>query len=311
MQIVVEKTNIINPSDPRVLAFAKLDQLKDILDDDVAPFMNMSITFLFVREPFSRLFSGYVDKIFSPNTFFWNMIGKYATKLVREGASETALECGHNLSFREFVKYVIHAETHNVKRNGHFAPSYAHCQPCHYKYDIIGKLETLKQDTLYILDKIRKPKIRETLEQKFRELQVEDTIVDQVGWLFNMRNGYKGCLSFYAAQKRMWKKLQIRGIVSKKSRYPVSRFDSEVITKQDYARYIAQGIGDAANKTIAKINKEEALLEAYSTVDREDLEKLSKIFKPDCELFGYNCRPDKIFNQLTKLKPWYFDTATA
>ncbi|XP_021345054.1 uncharacterized protein LOC110445019 [Mizuhopecten yessoensis] len=274
--------------------------------------MKESLTFLFIRDPYSRLFSGYVDKLFSPNYVFWKVYGKFGIEHVRTNRSRNDLICGHDLSFREFVKTVIYAEKYNTHRDGHFTAQYEHCDPCKYKYDVIGKLETLAQDTFYLLKKMGKFALMKSVMNRFHENTLEDTIRDQVDMLFRFRSNYPLCeVAFYEAQKLMWKKFQIRGILSKHSTYPVAKEESERITKRDFTRMLYLGRGDAVDRNISKKNKEEAVLEAFSTVDKEDMELLSELFRPDCELFGYDCRPAKLFKIREVIKPWYFDSSTA
>ncbi|XP_060070289.1 carbohydrate sulfotransferase 9-like [Ylistrum balloti] len=311
-RIVIGQSNALTPFDPTVRALEPFDRLANLPAYARESFMKTSLTFMFVREPYGRLFSGYVDKLFSPNFFFWKKFGVYGVKLLRKNPSKYDLKCGHDLSFREFVKTVIHAEKHGTLKDGHFTPQYEHCRPCHYKYDFIGKLETLKQDTFYLLNKMGKFDLRKSMTDNFHESTVDDTIRDQAKMLFSFRKHFSICgVSFFQAQKLMWKKCQIRGILSKNSKYPVTEEMSENIEVAQYIRMLNEGRGDALDKSISKRNKEEAMLEAFSTVDAEDMEFLSEMFRLDCELFGYDCRPEKLFKIKKKIKPWYFDSNTA
>ena len=54
------------------------------------------------------------------------------------------------------------------------------------------------------------------------------------------------------------------------------------------------------NQTLVKKQRGKALLQAYRSVSKEDLERLSKFVKKDCILFGYDERPRHIFDQPTK-----------
>jgi hypothetical protein len=56
------------------------------------------------QEPFERLLSGYADKLYSPNAAYWNFIGRYIVTNFREKPSNLSLECGHDITFEEFVK---------------------------------------------------------------------------------------------------------------------------------------------------------------------------------------------------------------
>ncbi|KAH7967503.1 hypothetical protein HPB49_025258 [Dermacentor silvarum] len=93
---------------------------------------------LFVRHPFERLVSTYIDKAlrgpvemaWAYNIYWYKIPGVYA-----EQRSPT---------FSEFVEFVLSttAESADV----HWSPYYARCQPCLLDYDFIGKLETAGRD---------------------------------------------------------------------------------------------------------------------------------------------------------------------
>ncbi|OWF54820.1 carbohydrate sulfotransferase 11-like [Mizuhopecten yessoensis] len=307
-RIVVGQSKATSPFDPSVPALKKFDSIALMSDNQADDFVDKSLSFMFVREPYGRLFSGYVDKLFSPNVMFWRNIGAFGISIFRKNPSSVDLRCGHDLTFSEFVKTVLYSDKHNIKRNGHFTPQYEHCDPCHYNYDVIGTLETLSEDTFYLLDRMGKTNLKKSLEIDFRGQSLNDTIRDQVNMLFAFHKGYRDCkVSFFEAQQRMWKKFQIRGVISKNSKYPIRQDQSERLTKETLTALIYQGMGDAVDKNVAKKNKHDALIEAFSTVDKKDMDSLSKLFGPDCELFGYDCRPSKLFDINTPITPWFFD----
>jgi hypothetical protein len=39
---------------------------------------------MFVRDPHSRILSGYVDKLYCPNTLYWKVTGRYVVSDIRE-----------------------------------------------------------------------------------------------------------------------------------------------------------------------------------------------------------------------------------
>ncbi|KAM7296329.1 carbohydrate sulfotransferase 13 [Ixodes scapularis] len=95
-------------------------------------------TAMFVRHPFERLVSAYVNQALGPraeNVFFykryWNDV---------PGVRET----GRDLTFPEFVDYILNQRMNQM--NPHWAPYYITCQPCTIKYDVVGKLETASRD---------------------------------------------------------------------------------------------------------------------------------------------------------------------
>ncbi|XP_042150805.1 carbohydrate sulfotransferase 13-like [Ixodes scapularis] len=95
-------------------------------------------TAMFVRHPFERLVSAYVDKALAPravNDYFyeryWNDVpGVRAT--------------GRNLTFPEFIDYILNQRKNEM--DSHWAPYHVTCQPCTVKYEVVGKLETASRD---------------------------------------------------------------------------------------------------------------------------------------------------------------------
>ncbi|KAM7296608.1 hypothetical protein ISCGN_021765 [Ixodes scapularis] len=95
-------------------------------------------TAMFVRHPFERLVSAYVDKALCPragNVYYYN---RYWNDVPNVKAT------GRNLTFPEFIDYVLNQTVNQM--NPHWAPYYVTCQPCTVKYEVVGKLETASRD---------------------------------------------------------------------------------------------------------------------------------------------------------------------
>ena len=60
-------------------------------------------SFLFVRDPYSRLFSGYEHKLYNPNLNFWKSYGIPIVRAIRNNPSKESLKFGHDVTFAEFV----------------------------------------------------------------------------------------------------------------------------------------------------------------------------------------------------------------
>ncbi|XP_066521165.1 carbohydrate sulfotransferase 11-like [Hoplias malabaricus] len=111
------------------------------------------LKFLFVREPFERLVSAYRNKFTrSYNTAFHR---RYGTRIIRRHRHEPrpeALERGDDVSFTEFVRYLVDPSTqHEEPFNEHWERAHALCHPCLISYDVVGKYETLSEDAAYVL----------------------------------------------------------------------------------------------------------------------------------------------------------------
>ncbi|MBN3325839.1 CHSTB sulfotransferase, partial [Atractosteus spatula] len=112
------------------------------------------LKFVFVREPFERLVSAYRNKFTRKyNTAFHKRYGTKIIKRHRADPSEEALEKGDDVSFEEFVYYLVDPHTqHEEPFNEHWERVHSLCHPCIIHYDVVGKYETLDQDARYILE---------------------------------------------------------------------------------------------------------------------------------------------------------------
>lgn len=115
--------------------------------------LNTYFKFVFVREPFERLLSAFRNKfvaqtnssLYFKNVFGRKIINKY--RLDSNGPNK-----GDNVTFEEFVRYLTDPNK-SVPMNEHWERFYKLCHPCWITYDFIGKLETLEEDSKYILER--------------------------------------------------------------------------------------------------------------------------------------------------------------
>ena len=114
--------------------------------EEVDGMLKTYFKFLFVREPFERLLSAYLDKFLSGNPDFHNNYGREIIKRYRPSGNP-----GHkNVTFDEYLNYVI-----NIGKgywNEHWQTYDKLCHPCGIHYDFIGKFENLEQEAPYVLE---------------------------------------------------------------------------------------------------------------------------------------------------------------
>ncbi|ESO86778.1 hypothetical protein LOTGIDRAFT_128530 [Lottia gigantea] len=109
----------------------------------------------FVREPLERLYSSYENKIHAKwSTYFHLNFGTKIIKKYRKKPSKTSLQKGNDVTFPEFVQYVVDAEQNDEDLNEHWEQYYKQCHPCIMSYDFIGKYESLNSDIEHVLNKI-------------------------------------------------------------------------------------------------------------------------------------------------------------
>ena len=104
--------------------------------------------FVFVRHPLSRLLSAYSDKMAKVNfrQRYGDEIMKYST--------DKPTSSGKDLTFRDFVRYIIATRKKAKRFNIHWKPLTLLLQPWQFHYNFIGKLETLQCDSQYIFQNL-------------------------------------------------------------------------------------------------------------------------------------------------------------
>ena len=159
---------------------------------------------MFVRDPYERLFSGYIDKYFCPCSFdSSSIISKFRVAVVERE------KCRSDLSFMEFLQYVTNTQGFPV--NPHFNRQYTQCLPCHVQYDYIGKMETFRQDAEFVLRSVHvDPSLVLGPEEKFEEnndLNIMNDVAERSFRLCRLR--VNTCLSHHNMMLRVWVTLQV------------------------------------------------------------------------------------------------------
>ena len=251
-----------------------------------------SFTFLFSRNPYTRIYSAFVDKLVAPDPYFWTELGAKAS--VARNSN------GHNVTFAEFVRYIIKCLEKDTNIDAHFVPIFDKCSPCEVKYKYIGKLEQFSEDAKYVFESIG----QYSLAKRFSPFKVTSSLAESaalnqtISVPYVSRNTIRNKISWKTALKRIWLKLQLRGLVA---------FDKKIedfVSSTEFDSISADELIKRANKakslsdwTVLKQQKHDAMREAYMTLHINDVNMLRNLYKNDFKIFGYDDRPDNLFKR--------------
>ncbi|XP_066284370.1 carbohydrate sulfotransferase 11-like [Branchiostoma lanceolatum] len=191
----IEKPQDISPQDAHVTYF--LPSLKLYSQEEIQYRLDNYFKFMFVRDPLERLLSAYINKFTMPYNLKFHRL--YGTKIIsrfRENPSKDSLQKGDDVTFTEFVQYLLDPMAHGPQLNEHWDHYANLCHPCRIHYDVIGKYETLDQDVDHVLQRAGvanivqfppKPK-----KSQISTSQLLDEYLDEIGpkEVFRLHNMY-------------------------------------------------------------------------------------------------------------------------
>jgi len=168
---------------------AYLKTLDMYTEEEIKHRLDTYFKFMFVRNPFERILSAYRNKFtVSYNKYFPKRYGRDIIKKYRKKPTVKAVNDGIDVTFDEFIKYLLDPETERPL-NAHWRQYYKLCHPCIMRYDAIGEYDTLDADMDYVLQKIGvsniikfpvanrikgRPRTTDILQKSYANISTED-----------------------------------------------------------------------------------------------------------------------------------------
>ncbi|WAQ99209.1 CHSTE-like protein [Mya arenaria] len=244
-------------------------------------------SFMFTREPYSRLWSAYIDKFLLPDFWIWD--AHAVVNKIRQNATDEQKLCANDVTFAEFLQYIVASYPRNL--NKHWQPVYKICDPCLVAYDVIGKQETFANDSHYILQKFGLGNLIRMSGSKPSRAIEEMTML--VKYNFDLEGAlHKGCFDKEDVAMRLWKAFQYNGYILRSIDIPIKSMLSDNFTKYPtevflkHALWTLQYLHDQS--TDISNQKRKMMLEAYKGVPVELVKSIKEVYKFDFELFGYD-----------------------
>lgn len=141
----------------------RLSSVKSL--DEVVHRLQTYRSFVFAREPFTRVVSAFKDKFKNNgNREGWQ---KW-TRRIHKQLNITRTSQIESLSFDDFIDYVSNPDIQStyVGADKHWLPVAENCFPCQIRYDVIGKLETIDKDARYILEHLEVPELIDVVSER-------------------------------------------------------------------------------------------------------------------------------------------------
>ncbi|CAG2246286.1 CHST11 [Mytilus edulis] len=226
---------------------------------------------LFVRDPYSRLYSGYIDKLLYPNPHYWNVYGTKIISKYRKNATIESMECGYDVTFAEFVEYVV--DTYEYKPRlleDHFSPIHQHCRPCEIDYKIIGKMETFNDDVNYVFNKLED----DDLKRLSAGHNFNEELLHIANDLHYYENINKTCFEEVNVFERVLRTLYLRGFISKDR---VSNFNISTLKPSNCNEFICSNCVISTHKDHSFSGISEAVAEEREQAKRHLTDLRSKI----------------------------------
>ncbi|XP_067657348.1 carbohydrate sulfotransferase 11-like isoform X2 [Haliotis asinina] len=246
--------------------------------------------FMFARDPYSRLWSAYLDKFFLPD--FWRSFALHITRQRYDPTFE-ARKCGSDVSFSEFLEYVVSLLPENM--NEHWQPIQYKCDPCQFKPNIIGKQETFGDDSRYILQGIGQEWIMNAFDHDAHVEEELSMLIDYNFALITKSRFYRNCTSRADIVRRLWQVFQLNGYlpIEETAESVVKKLSNTFLDRDIFKRYVLEVYRRTTveERRALKHQRKEAIVGAYKTVPLTLIKKITEIFLNDFETFGYDTAP--------------------
>ena len=185
----------------------------------------------------------------------------------------------------------------NLTVEGHFLPPSSYCDVCNIRYNYIGKMETFIDDVKFIMTSLNQSSLFQAMGN-VQSASDESIISDVVSECFSKLKKTYSCRLRDGILRRLWKHLQIRGILSDSQSYPLGGVGMKSaceIEGKGFLNLAMKAFRRSEDRPSRQAQREKYFLMAFRSVPLNILMRYRDFVKRDCDLFGYDCSPDNIF----------------
>lgn len=239
------------------------------------------------RNPYSRLYSAYVDKIFLPNIYNTSRIIR--AHLLNQTSHDL---CGNDVTFEQFLDFIIRTSKSQEVLNRHWAPINSMCHLCTNDNHMIVKQESFSDDIEDLLDSLHVTgETFDRVKSLMGQSRLESTIPGIVKVVLSKRSEYLDCLSGMNVLEKLWKSFQIQGYISDNMPFPsgeISTVSDEVSVDVYSDFFVQKAKTSGVSKENSKLQRNRYLTNAYKEVSQETIEEIKRLYKADFLMFDYS-----------------------
>ncbi|KAK6195293.1 hypothetical protein SNE40_000754 [Patella caerulea] len=266
-------------------------------------FLSNTNRLVVARDPYSRLWAVYLDKFFLPD--FWRSHGQVIIrKRMKEpwGLKGQRKVCADDISFQEFISYVIATESRGYGGNEHWVPINRLCNPCKFNPDYVSTMETFTRDAKYILRKVGLESVLKNQPHSYLKDEIHMLIKYNFQLLKEKFN--KKCTNLLTLCKRLWAVFQMNGFISPNDPFPeVIEFRPSLVDAQLFCDEVIKKVrAHKISNSERWKQKRDAMEAAYRKLPLSLLRMIPYIYEHDFRLFGYRPYPSGIFKNHTAYK---------
>ena len=253
-----------------------------------------SRSILVSRDPYSRLFSAYADKMFLP--LFYDMSVNIVQRQRKSPRRKSM--CANDITFEEFLVSIIKMVHKGSVLNRHWTPIFTMCNPCGVNTFAVLKQELFSSEIEFVFKEIGISNDEfKAIYSALHDHRAESTIpiVVKDAFLEIQREAVlNGCMNNTEFARRLWVSFQIQGFIKETVSFPFHIVDTE--SKAATPKFLIDVILQTIKEhplTVKEMNlqRRRALVNAYSGISKEVIEEIKKIYEPDFVLFDYSQDP--------------------
>jgi chondroitin 4-sulfotransferase 11 len=285
---LVDETFELTRSRVHVIGNKKLATTSLVTDKNQSKTLNLIVS----RDPYSRLFSAYVDKFY--------LIGHVkSAREISQRKGKIGSSCGYNVTFQQFLDYVIEKAYGGYQINRHWAPVYLLCHACDVRYDVVGTTQTLSADVEHVLDFINvTDSTKNSLIKLIHDKYDNKTVISVVDTYIKIWKQNKNlCPDFREYLSKIWNSLQIQGKLKFEIPFPSQEFLRLIRKKANISQFTNVFLHYVSkykvNSNERKFQRRKSLVDAFRPVKKSTISQIQELYKLDFVLFDYDKSPPR------------------